>query len=56
MGLAGERQSMSLRAIGDNALPLLEAMIRQAAAAARTADSIANTCIKVSLRHRISRR
>ena len=40
--------------LGDNALPILEDTIRKATAAAHTADNIADTCIKVSLRQRIA--
>ena len=39
---------------GDNQLPFIEDRIRKATEAARTADNIANTCIKVSLRHHIA--
>ena len=39
---------------GDNSLPSLEHSIRQAAQAAETADQIADTCIRISLRHRIA--
>jgi hypothetical protein len=39
---------------GDSQLPFIEDTIRRAAKAADTADSIANTCIKVSLHQRIA--
>ena len=40
--------------LGDNALPLIEDTIRCATAAARTADTIANVAIRISLKNRVA--